>query len=166
MPPTALRARPLRRPSPHPRPPPPPGLFLRLISHHHLCPRLPLGQSWLKCLLEFRAVARVRPPLVRLENNVRGPPPPPSPTLSSLYTFFPCSNDFLLEKWDTRKSRKKRSRKEKSENSRKRALNGRMPTPSSCRVPARFRCTGPISSLRSIYLRVCRVWPRRRTFLR
>lgn len=172
MPPAALWARPPRRPSPHPRPPPPPRLFLRLISHHHLCPRLPFGQSPLKCLLEFRAVARV---VFSFFPLLAGAPcfwktmhvaPPSRDHLLHLHSiFFSYSNDFLLEKWDEQKSQKM-SRKEKSENSRKRALNKRMPTPSSCRVPARFRCTGPISSLRSIYLRVCRIWPRRRTFLR
>lgn len=77
-----------------------------------------------------------------------------------LIIFFFNSNDFLIEEWD---ERGKKGEGEE-QNSRKQALNRRMPTPCSCRVPARFRCSGPISSLLSIYLRVCRIWLRRCTF--
>lgn len=83
-----------------------------------------------------------------------------TPSPSSFNYFFFNSNDFLIEEWD---ERGKKGEGEE-QNSRKQALNRRMPTPCSCRVPARFRCSGPISSLLSIYLRVCRIWLRRCTF--
>lgn len=51
-----------------------------------------------------------------------------------------------------------RRRKKEQQNSRKQAFTRRMPTPSSCRVPAWHRCSGPISSLCSFYLRVSRIW--------
>lgn len=120
-------------------------------------------------------------PPVFLRSSLSPPLPPPSPidilTAAAIFqvriwhpTCFPSSFDcffsFTFEipmtSWLERGMRKKK----KAQNSRKRALNGRMPTPSSCRVPTRLRCSGPISSLRSIYLRACQIWPRRSTFHR
>ena len=66
------------------------------------------------------------------------------------------------ERWE--RERKMGIGEREQQNSRKQVVTRRMPTPSSCRVPAWHRCSGPISSLCSINLRVCRIWLRRCTF--
>lgn len=138
MPPAALRARPLRRPSPTapsswPLPPShlsPPSL-----------PSSPLSQSRLKCLLEIRAVARV--PLssfVLLENKARSPPhtptTPPRATTYFIFTIylFSNSNDFLLEKWDKQRLKKRAERRGAKTAGSKRLTGGcQHPLPVVCR---------------------------------
>lgn len=124
---------------------PPPSSPLQLISHS--IPAIfppPL-------LSNFRICSSCSAPLGRallVWNNTQPSPP------TSFNIFFPNSMTSCLES-GMRERKKGRRRNREQQNSRMRAFNRRMPTPSSCRVPTWFRCCGPISSLRSIYLRVC-----------
>lgn len=155
--PDALGARPWRRPSPPPPPPSPSSSCPPSHPSRHPCHCSSSSSSscslWFSNFSIFRNFSSCSRRTVWKNTH---------PTVSSSFRiFFSYMTTSCLKR--VMRETKRRNRQD-SKNSRKQMFNQGTSTPSFSRVPARFRCTGPAYFLRFIYLRVCRIWPRKSSF--